>query len=112
MELVEREVVNGKPYGGARAGRCCVINKVEPEDEDVRLALDNLKSLDPGLEWRQITETVRPPWPGGLFVQCTAVGVKGIVWGRAFKVKRLFKKGARRSTKKVWICGKRKRKRA
>ena len=113
IELIEREVRDGKPFGGTWIGRSLFINlKVSEnfkEDPIYQEALNRLRfEASQDLEYRNEQVFFRPPYTNCPLRLNASVGLKCIVWGRAYKVMRLFKKGVKR-TKKILCNGRRKR---
>ena len=114
--LEEYEIINGKPHGGILFGRSVIINNEDiPEELDLKdpvmsWAYESLKDLriENGLELRHETIVYRKPYLyGGLYLNAS-LAYKFMVWGRAFKVQKMIKKGTKR-TKKVRRGGKMKR---
>lgn len=111
------EIINGKPHLGLFFGSFVVIHgdawAGNPEHNPIfstakeRLSV-NLKCIPSDLESRYIQLISRPPLACDPLSMHGTLGLKYMIWGRAFKVMRLVKKGVKRY-KKVYICGKRKR---
>lgn len=109
-DLLERELINGKPYGGKLFGKAAFfghefsIGSVDYEMIKERLYL----GLPPkNLELRHDTLIFRPPCTFANITQNGSLGLRYMLWGRAFEVRQLEKKGIRRYKRKM-INGKRK----
>ena len=114
MMKVDAKIVDGKPYFGLWFGYSIIINSPPidgeslAEDKDVQhaLLLIKQKQQSTGLEIRSNCIIYRPPYAVDSFIQNRSVSCKYVLWGRAFKVMRLLRKGGRMK-KNVWMNGKR-----
>lgn len=116
IKLIEREVRDGKPYGGTFIGKCVVINSDivdldNPDGKELARYKELVKIRVPdGLELRHEGFIYRPA------VACVfsplslkaSVAIKGLLWGRAFKVMRYFAKG-KKMRKKRYVSGRRRK---
>lgn len=116
MEKCEYEIINGKPYFGQWFGRYTSIpHDALVGDLDKNPILQEYKekmekiNTPFGLEVRHRQSIVRPP---SGFQMCSygTLAIKYMLWGRAFKMHKLCKKGVKRY-KKVRMNGRLKRRR-
>jgi hypothetical protein len=113
------EIINGKPHLGIFYGSVIIINETNlngkfEENPVFKMAKDKLNAhlmhipaSNPDLQTRHPQFIVRPPMGNGLLSLNGSIGLKFMIWGRAFKVMKLVKKGVKRYAKK-WRGGKRK----
>ncbi len=114
------EILNGKPHLGLYFATAYVVKDVDWTEDfkdsskfnELKRESENtfsgIESSNPGLQIRKSQWIIRQPRFGGVLSINGTVGLKFMVWGRAYKVHRLNKKGSRRYEKK-WINGRRKR---
>jgi len=113
-ELLEKEIVDGKPHGGVWIGTYIYINvDLLPDLEECptyQTCVDRLKHwLPKEFEHRHEQIIYRPAQHSFNPLSCRAtVGIKAMVWGRAFKVHKFFSK-TKKKYKKVYVSGRRKR---
>ena len=105
--LDDYQMVDGKPHGSMCFGRYVIIMMPisEPwdKDETIRELMPRLKfSCPEGLEIRDETIIFRPPFCDWRLSQRSTLGIKCKIWGRAWRVHKLVKKGSRKY-KKVYI---------
>ncbi len=103
----EREVVDGKPHVGLWLGQCVIANVFMDEggleaNPIYIKAIEWLKervmaSLPDKCEVRNQQIIVRPPHGA----QNGTVAIKYMIWGRAYRVMRLLRKGKKRYAKKI-----------
>jgi hypothetical protein len=108
MKLQDYQIIDGKPYGATFFARSFVLNEnveysCNPRFEEIK---EKLMQLPEGLLWRENQIIYRPPYNSILFFQNATLAVKGLVFGRAFRIHRLFSKGMKRR-KKCYVCGRR-----
>lgn len=113
----DRETVDGKPHFGEFFGICALVSGDaffgnEEDNLIVSIVKQKLESsafgkLPEHFEKRHVTFIVRPPCYSDPFHQNGSVAIKLMIWGRAFHVKKLLKKGVKRYKKKR-INGRRK----
>lgn len=111
--LDDYQIIDGKPHGSVWFGNalCLGFSVTEPwqQDPQVEMAISHLRyTPNDGLEVRGEQVIFRPPWGAGSLLQRATIAVKVKIFGRAFKVYKLVKKG-RRKYKKIYINNKRKR---
>ena len=116
MKLVDYEIIEGKPYGGLFFSRYFTINPLQGKEiekdpiyqihiEKLRLSYYNYENT---LQIRKEQVIYGPPYFANPMLQNAIIGIKYMVWGRAFKVMKLTKKN-KKAYKKVYVSGKRKR---
>lgn len=107
--MEQYEIINGKPYFGRWYGIC----RCAPDDAFIGNMTENsihlwhvekLKEVRKRMcgndfEIRNETIVSRPPYYS-ILQRLGQIGLKFILWGRAFKVARLEKKGVKRYKKK------------
>lgn len=111
----ERELIDGKPHFGEWFGKSVIylnhIPQSVQEDPTILACKDTLESSIPKteLEVRNKNFIIRFPsyFDHPLLINGT-VSIKYMLWGRAYKLMSLLKKGVRRY-KKVYRNGKRKK---
>lgn len=113
MKLEEYEIINGKPYGGHWYGSSILINQLLSKDfekEPIFIqCIERLKNIFPkGFELRKENIIYRPPLYCDPFNQVATLGIKALVWGRAYKVMKLTAIG-KKSYKKKYVSGRRKK---
>ena len=113
------EIINGKPHLGAFFGSSAIVNGdffvdelegdslVSEVKEKLYKNMSYIKSKEDTFETRYVQWIIRPPIKYSTLRINGTIAVKFMIWGRAFKVKKLLKKGIKRYRKK-WINGKRK----
>jgi len=109
-------LIKGKPYLGTWLGFSCILHEssdLSNEDESLNTAkhlfqrrVKEFEKSHPSLESRNFKLIVRPCY-SDLPPFRISVAAKWMAWGRAYVVKRIFKKGVRRYKKKL-INGQRK----
>lgn len=109
----ERELVNGKPHLGVWLGSNviiygCLWGHVETRKETEEKLLNSRPSGD--FEYRHQQFIYRDPYGWDVLNQSGSIGIKYLLWGRAYKVMRMFKKGSPRY-KKAFVNGVMKRRR-
>lgn len=108
---IEYEIIDGKPHLGEWFGSCIILNSPW-NDESIQRCQQRLESSSTltteGLERRHKNFIVRPPLDSSFFAMNGTISIKYLAWGRAFKVKKLLRKGIK-SSKTVWLNGKRRR---
>jgi hypothetical protein len=109
----QSEVINGKPHFGIFFGMSYILyHHIENNDfMNDPIVLEILKKMEKNihdLEMRNKSIIFRPSWGEGFFRCNATLGIKYILWGRAFKVMKFLKKGVKRY-KKIIVSGKRKR---
>lgn len=114
------QLIDGKPYFGIWMGQSICINECQLECKDDLIKMLHLNSnrvLEKVLpEGCLINESIiyRPPMHASTMMgysplmQNATIAKKYVLWGRAYKVMRLFKKGVKRY-KKCIVNGKRRR---
>lgn len=117
MEKYEYEIINGKPHFGQWFGRYISIpNDAFVGDPDKNILLKECKEkieqviIPIDLEVRHKQFIVRPPSAFCMGFPYGTLAIKFMLWGRAFKVQKLCKKGVKRY-KKVHVNGRLKRRR-
>jgi hypothetical protein len=105
----QREEREGKPFFGILFGRSVILG-YEPSVTDIEEISQKLLGPCPeGLERRNTTVIYRPAYhAGGPLILSATLGCKFIMWGRAYKVMRLLRKGKKRH-RKMYINGMRKK---
>ena len=108
MMKVDPELINGKPYFGFRfSSYCTIIGYLGPKEEDpvycmakekVETYIKNLDNFNLGVRHIEMFEQL--PYYTDPLAYIGYMGVSYVLWGRAFKVMRLQKKGIRRYQKK------------
>ncbi len=111
-------IINGKPYFGIWFGKALIVNDLNawvgnPDENPIlQQYIDSLKRWQIGnfcneLEIRKECVVFRPPYISNSLNLNGTIAIKFIIWGRAFKVMKLLKKGIKRYAKKM-VNGKRK----
>lgn len=111
--LEEYEIIDGKPFGGHWYGSSHIFSRflTEPLPSnpiyiETRKKLRDLFPKD--FELRNESIIYRPPYCSSVLNQSCTLGIKFLVWGRAFKLMKLKRVG-KKSYKKCFVCGRRKR---
>lgn len=95
------EVVNGKPHFGIWIGRYTAINNtlaLLPEDKFTEIydfILERMKVMPDGLELKESQVIYKEPRSNAMadpLNQCSTLAIKGIMWGRAYKVMRALQR--------------------
>lgn len=113
MNLIDREVRDGKPYGGVWIGYWTKIPHSEQYKDPgiIRERMPNVlpPPVLPGFEIRGLTYIYRPPYYTDHLNFLGTYGVKYIIYGRAFMVMRLMKSKnkAEHTHKKCYVGGRR-----
>ena len=114
----EYEIIDGKPhlglwYGYSIPALIDIDENQEPLKDNPSLvatksyileSLTHQKNSNPDLTSRHVEWIFRPPNPYGLFdpfAQLSTIGLKWMIWGRAYKVMRLTRKKIKRYRKKL-----------
>ncbi len=114
LGLGEREVVSGKPHFGIWFGQYVIVHGELWGNEDVSVGIveklrHSMVSKTPeGCETRHEQVIMKPPNLDDPLNYNGSIGAKYMIWGRAYKIMRLLKKGTKRYAKKT-VCGRRKR---
>ncbi len=115
IKLEQYEIIDGKPHGGGLFGRSMIIPHTYFEGKELTLndigaefQGNLIANLPIDLQIREPKFIYRPPRYYSCFTANATLGMKAILWGRAFKVYRYFQ-GHRKRSKKAWINGHRKR---
>jgi len=114
-KLIQQGQIEGKPFGGLSVGKYITILPLEgkdiQQDPAFTTAVSCLRSyltgLDPTLTLRDEEIIYKPPLYWEIFNQKATIELKGILWGRAYKVMKLCRK-KKQSFKKVYVSGRRK----
>lgn len=114
--LNEYELIDGKPYGGNWYGSSFIIrdglNEDFENDPIYNIAIHKLRECLPkSFEIRNERIIYRPPYYCSEFSplrQNATLAIKALIWGRAFRVLKLKKTG-KKSYKKVYVSGRRKK---
>lgn len=113
-QIVDRQIINGKPHFGIWIRRFVILDSSfisEPylECPLIKECIEKLKYLNEKyLEFRNISFIYRRPSSVDILNYKNTLGMKAVLWGRAFKVMKTLKKGSKKY-KKVYRAGKRKR---
>ncbi len=116
--MEQRELIEGKPHFGLWFGQC-VLNLPETEgnpehdpiylQETEKLEMNVISKLPKECEVRGSQITVRPAYRcTPLLLLSGSVAIKYMIWGRAYRVMGLLKKGTKRYAKRI-VGGKMKR---
>lgn len=118
-ENCDYEIIQGKPHLGLYFGSAITVNSLNfpfDNEEDPQYAavkariimgLNEMSYSNPDLQVRHAQWIIRPPIYSGPLCQNGTIGLKWMMWGRAFKVMKFTKKGIKRYKKKL-INGRRK----
>ncbi len=105
-QMIDRQLINGKPHFGLIFAQSIIMSKQflgeDPEigfmEHPVIAAFVGLSRKNPkhtGLERRDEQVVFRPSWH-----MCNAtLGIKFVLWGRAYKVMKLLSRGKKQITK-------------
>jgi hypothetical protein len=112
--MYEPQLIEGKPYFGEYFGNYILIQpdiyeiqKEWVENQCKHSLLNWVKdTFDQALERRNETWIIRQPDFTNILRPYASVGLKLLIWGRAFKIMKLMKKGVKRY-KKVYQNGRR-----
>ncbi len=113
LGLSDREVIDGKPHFGLWLGEFITIDgelfKLEKVCTDCvdRLKQNMIAKIPEGCETRHEQIIMKPPTQDNPLNYRGSIGIKYMIWGQAYKVMRLLKKGTKRYAKKT-VCGRRK----
>jgi hypothetical protein len=117
LTKVDYSIVNGKTHFGLWFGKYLPVDKEAfVGDLEKNLILQNriyllediyIKYVQKGFEIRHDSFISKPPLASGPLSYHGTLGVKFVVWGRAFKVMKLLKKGIGQYKKKL-VNGRRK----
>jgi len=112
-KLEEYEIIDGKPFGGHWYGSWVRLTKMlsskVEEDPSYMDAVQRLRtSLPKDFEIRNEKIIYKPPYYCDPLNQVITLGIKALVWGRAFKIMKLTSKGVK-SYKKGYVSGRRKK---
>lgn len=114
ISKVELELINEKPHFGLWMGRSVILNRdvdsVNLECPVVKMALGMLKEHPYGndIQIRHEEVIFRPSYLCNDLKLNATLGVKFVIWGRAYRVMSLLSKKTKR-TKKSYVCGRRRR---
>ena len=109
----EYQIIDGKPHLGLWYGKCVITHFASLEEDRVKdpiiiRAKDiltesrmNQENSNPDLMCRHVKWIIRPTDIGDPLSIRGTIGLKWMIWGRAYKVMRLLKKGGRRYKKKL-----------
>lgn len=115
------EIINGKPHLGLFLGNAVIVNcDARCDDlgknpvylqakEALKSYICNIAMNTGAFELRHVQWIKPPPAFSDPLLQNTTIAVKYMIWGRAFKVMKLTKKGVKRykkttrNNKRKWI---------
>jgi len=109
-----RKIIEGKPYFGLFFGQHVIVNgELWGYEEMIVGVVNSLRqSMDAkvpyGCETRHEELIMKPPNMGDPLNYNGSIGAKYMIWGRAYKIMNLLKKGKKRYAKKM-VNGRRKR---
>lgn len=111
INLLERETINGKPFGGSWIGSYILVNEniADGYREYLKQKLNDTIPSEFEIRYKQFIE--RSSNNSMFLNQNSSMAIKCMIWGRAYKVRRkLYSPKTKKKLKKMWVNGCRKTK--